>query len=143
MSSGKIKGPCPRDSLVPKLYVAKVITLKTYQEETMEIQTSEFKRCAVLKTSGRIDGSNAPQLAQAFKAILAKGVHNIVFDMSEVNFMASAGWWVLIDTQKACKPSGELVLAQIDAGIKDALNLVGMGTYFNSFEDVTSAVGYF
>lgn len=109
----------------------------------MEIQTTEFKRCTVIKTSGRIDGSNAPQLSEAMKAIIAKGMKNIVFDMSEVNFMASAGWWVLIDTQKNCKPAGELVLAKIDQGIKDSLNLVGMGSYFNTFDDVTSAVGHF
>jgi anti-anti-sigma factor len=109
----------------------------------MEIQTTEFKRCTVIKTSGRIDGSNAPQLSQALKAALAKGVNNIVFDMSDVVFMASAGWWVLIDTQKTCKPAGELVLAKVDPGIKDSLELVGMGSYFNTFEDVTSAVGNF
>jgi anti-sigma B factor antagonist len=109
----------------------------------MEIQTTEFKRCTVLKTSGRIDGSNAPQLSQSLKTIITNGVKNIVFDMTDVNFMASAGWWVLIDTQKTCKPSGELVLANIDQGIKDSLNLVGMGSYFKTFEDVTSAVGYF
>jgi len=109
----------------------------------MEIQTTEYKRCTVLKTGGRIDGSNAPQLSQALKEIIANGVKNIVFDMSEVGFMASAGWWVLIDTQKACKPTGELVLAKIDQGIKDSLNLVGMGSYFSTFEEVTDAVGYF
>jgi anti-anti-sigma factor len=109
----------------------------------MDIQTTDFKRCTVLKTNGRIDGSNAPQLSQELKAIIAKGVKNIVFDMTDVNFMASAGWWVLIDTQKTCKPGGELVLANIDQGIKDSLNLVGMGSYFKTFEDVTAAVGYF
>jgi anti-anti-sigma factor len=109
----------------------------------MEFQTTEFKRCTVVKTNGRIDGSNAPLLSQALKAVIAKGMHNIVLDMSEVNFMASAGWWVLIDTQKTCKPSGELVLAAVDSGIKDSLNLVGMGSYFKIFDDVTSAVGGF
>jgi anti-sigma B factor antagonist len=109
----------------------------------MEIQTTEFKHCTVIKTSGRIDGSNAPQLSQALKAIIAKGVKNIVFDMSDVVFMASAGWWVLIDTQKTCKPSGELVLTNIEKGIKDSLNLVGMGSYFKTFDDVTYAVGNF
>jgi anti-anti-sigma factor len=112
-------------------------------EDLMEIQTTDFKRCTVIKTSGRIDGSNAPQLSQALKTVIASGVKNIVFDMSDVVFMASAGWWVLIDTQKACKPAGELVLAKIDEGIKDSLNLVGMGSYFTTFEDVTSAVGNF
>lgn len=109
----------------------------------MEIQTTKFKRCTVVKTSGRVDGSNAPQLAQALKAITSKGVSNIIFDMTEVNFVASAGWWVLIDTQKTCKPTGELVLVNVDKGIKDSLNLVGMGSYFRSFDDLTAAVGAF
>src|SRR5512136_452857 len=109
----------------------------------MDIQTTEYKRCAVVKTSGRIDGSNAPQLAQALKAITAKGQNNIIFDMSDVNFVASAGWWVLIDTQKTCKPSGELVLVKVEKGIRDSLNLVGMGSYFSIYEDLTTAVGNF
>ena len=109
----------------------------------MNIETTEFKRCTVIKTDGRIDGSNAPMLAQALKAITSKGINNIVFDMSEVTFVASAGWWVLIDTQKTCKPSGELVLVKVDKGIKDSLNLVGMGSYFRTFDDLTTAVGDF
>jgi anti-anti-sigma factor len=109
----------------------------------MDIQTTELKRCTVVKTSGRIDGSNAHELAAALKALTAKNVFNIVFDMSEVNFVASAGWWVLIDTQKTCKPGGELVLVKVDKGIQESLNLVGMGSYFCTFDDVTSAVGSF
>jgi len=109
----------------------------------MDIETKEFKRCTVIKTNGRIDGSNAQELAQALKAITGKNMYNIVFDMSEVNFVASAGWWVLIDTQKTCKPSGEGVLVKVDKGIRDSLNLVGMGSYFNIFEDITTAVGNF
>jgi anti-anti-sigma factor len=109
----------------------------------MDIQTTELKRCTVVKTSGRIDGSNAQEFGQALKAITAKNMYNIVFDMSEVNFVASAGWWVLIDTQKTCKPSGELVLVKVDKGIRDSLNLVGMGSYFTIFEDLTTAVGNF
>ncbi len=109
----------------------------------MNIETTELKRCTVVKTSGRIDGSNAPMLAQTLKGITSKGVNNIVFDMSDVTFVASAGWWVLIDTQKTCKPSGELVLVKVDKGIKDSLNLVGMGSYFRTFDDLTTAVGDF
>jgi anti-anti-sigma factor len=109
----------------------------------MDIQKTEFKRCTVVKTSGRIDGSNAHELAAALKAVTAKNMYNIVFDMTEVNFVASAGWWVLIDTQKTCKPSGELVLVKVDKGIRESLNLVGMGSYFCIFEDMTSAVGSF
>ena len=109
----------------------------------MEIITTEHKRCTVIKANGRIDGSNAPDLGKALKQIIEGDTHNIVFDMSEVNFMASAGWWVLIDAQKNCKPRGELVLVAVEQGIRESLNLVGMGSYFNIFDDVTSAVGSF
>ncbi len=111
----------------------------------MEIITTPYKRCVVLKTSGRIDGSNAPELSKAFKEITDSGTYNIVFDMTGVNFMASAGWWVLIDTQKTCKQHsrGEIVLAQVDSGIKDSLKLVGMDNYFKTYDDVTTAVGNF
>jgi anti-anti-sigma factor len=109
----------------------------------MDIQTTELKRCTVVKTSGRIDGSNAQELAHALKAVTGKNTYNIVFDMTDVNFVASAGWWVLIDTQKTCKPGGELVLVKVDKGIRDSLNLVGMGSYFSIYEDLTTAVGSF
>ncbi len=109
----------------------------------MDIKTTDFKRCTVVKTSGRIDGSNAQELSQALKAVITKGMYNIVFDMAEVNFVASAGWWVLIDTQKTCKPSGELVLVAVDKTIQDSLNLVGMGSYFCIYDDITTAVGSF
>src|SRR4030067_3619533 len=107
----------------------------------MDIKTTEYKRCTVVKTIGRIDGSNAPELSQAMKALTSKGQNNIIFDMSEINFVASAGWWVLIDTQKTCQPGGELVLVNIEKGIKDSLNMVGMGSYFRIYDDVTAAVG--
>jgi anti-sigma B factor antagonist len=111
----------------------------------MNIETSDFKRCTLIKTSGRIDGSNAPELAGALKALTDSGKYKIVFDMDGVNFMASAGWWVLIDTQKTCKQfgRGELLLANVDPGIRESLNLVGMGDYFQIFNDVTTAVGSF
>ncbi len=109
----------------------------------MNIETTDYKRCTLIKTGGRIDGSNAPMLGQALKAITSRGINNIIFDMAEVSFVASAGWWVLIDTQKTCKPSGELVLVNVDKGIKDSLNLVGMGSYFRTFDDLTAAVGNF
>jgi anti-anti-sigma factor len=109
----------------------------------MDIETTEMKRCTVVKTKGRIDGSNAQELAKALKTVTAKNIFNIVFDMSEVNFVASAGWWVLIDTQKTCKPSGELILVKVEKGIRDSLNLVGMGSYFSMYDDLTTAVGSF
>lgn len=111
----------------------------------LNFTTTSFKRCEVVKTAGRIDGATAPELDAALKAITEAGKHNIVFNMDGVSFLSSAGWWVLIGTQKECKKlsRGELVLACVDPMIRNSLKLVGMEEYFKIFEDVTQAVGSF
>jgi anti-sigma B factor antagonist len=111
----------------------------------MEVTTTQYKRCDVVKMQGRVDSNTAPKLAEALNALTEAGRYKIVFDMSEVNFMSSKGWWVLIDTQKTCKryKRGELVLANVDKEIRQSLDIVGMGSYFKIFDDVTTAVGSF
>src|SRR5512139_3416334 len=111
----------------------------------MEINTTQFKRCDVIKAVGRVDSSTAPQLEETMNAIVESGRFKIVFDMSEVNFMSSKGWWVLIETQKKCKryKRGEIVLVCVKDEIRSSLDLVGMGSYFKIYDDVTTAVGNF
>jgi anti-sigma B factor antagonist len=111
----------------------------------MEISTTEFKRCSLVKATDRVDSQTAPQLAEAFEAITEAGRYNIVFDMTEVSFVSSAGLRVMIDVQKTCKRwnRGELVLAGVGAQIHSAMELVGFLPLFQMFEDVTAAVGYF
>lgn len=111
----------------------------------MEISVTQYKRCDVVKANGRIDSSTAPQLEAALQSVTDAGRFKIVFDMSEVQFMSSKGWWVLIQAQKRCKryKRGELVLAKVREEIRSSLDLVGMGTYFKVFDDVTAAVGSF
>ena len=111
----------------------------------MELTIQEFKRCTLVTANGRIDGSNAPRLADAMKDITDRNIFKIVFDMSNISFMASAGWWIMIETQKLCKRynRGEVVLVNINPVIQNSLNIVGMGTYFKIYQDVVSAVAYF
>jgi anti-sigma B factor antagonist len=111
----------------------------------MEITTTEYKRCDVVKTVGRIDSYTAPELEESLSALTQEGKFKIVLDMEGVDFMSSKGWWVLIETQKNCKRynRGELVLTGVQERIQESLNLVGMGSYFQIFDDVVSAVAHF
>ncbi len=111
----------------------------------MEVSAIQYKRCDVVKASGRVDSNTAPQLEEALNAVIEDGRFKIVLDMSEVNFVSSKGWWVLIETQKKCKryKRGQVVLANVRDEIKSSLDLVGMGSYFQLFGDLTSAVASF
>lgn len=111
----------------------------------MDIETTDYKRCSLVKAQGRVDGLTAPKLEETLNSIIDQGTYKIVFDMDGVDFMSSAGWWVLIEAQKKCKRynRGEVILANVKDRIRSSLDLVGMGTYFNIFDDVTAAVGQF
>ncbi len=111
----------------------------------MEITTTPFKRCDLVKVTGRINSQTAPQLAEAFKAIQDEDRFKIVFDMSEVDFISSAGLRVMIDVQKTCKRwnRGEMVLANVPQRIHETLDLAGFVPLFKIADEVVEAVGSF
>lgn len=109
----------------------------------MEVSSTPYKRCDVVKADGRIDSATAPLLESAINTITDAGRYKIVFDMSGVTFMSSKGWWVLIEAQKKCKryKRGEVTLVNVQEDIRSSLDLVGMGSYFKIFDNLTAAVG--
>jgi anti-sigma B factor antagonist len=111
----------------------------------MEITTTQYKHCDLVKVTQRVDSQTAPQLAEALDAITNAGRFKIAIDMSEIDFMSSAGLRVLINTQKICKRfnRGEVILAQVPERIYEALDLAGFVPLFSFFDDVTTAVGHF
>ena len=110
----------------------------------MDISTTPYNRCDVIKMAGRVDTYTAPKLQEAMDELINDGHFNLIFDMSEVDFLSSKGLWVLTETQKkAKKNSGKLVLAHTNDKIRGSFELVGMGGYFDIFDDITTAVGSF
>ena len=111
----------------------------------MEITTKQFKHCDLVKATGRIDSHTAPQLAEALDVINEAARFSIVFDMSSVDFVSSAGLRVMINVQKTCKRlnRGEMVLACVPQRIYEALDLAGFVPLFNFFDEVVEAVGSF
>ena len=111
----------------------------------MDISTSSFKHCDLLKLKGRIDSATAPQLEQAIQALTDQSRFRIILDLKGLEFMSSAGLRVLVNTQKTCKRynRGEVVLATVPANIFAALDLSGFTSLFQIFDDVTNAVGNF
>ena len=110
----------------------------------MELSTTAYKRCELVKAAGRIDSNTAPDLEQAFNQIIENGKSGIVFDMAEVDFISSRGLWVLLETQKACKKEkGQLVLVNVSEDMEQSLDLAGVKHFIDIFDDITAAVGSF
>ena len=111
----------------------------------MEIKTSILKRCALTTVKGRVDSATAPELQAALEKLINEGNYKLVLDMTGVDFISSAGLWVLVTIQKKCKRfnRGELVLAGLSERVNAAFDLAGFIPYFKIFKDATTAVGNF
>jgi anti-sigma B factor antagonist len=111
----------------------------------MEVTASKLKRCLLITADGRIDSSTAPKLQSVINEAIDEGNYKLVLDMTKVEFISSAGLWVLVNAQKKCKRfnRGEVILTCLSKRIHDALELAGFIPYFKIFEDPTQAVGSF
>lgn len=111
----------------------------------MEITTQEFKHCDLIKVKGRVDSATAPQLAQALEAANEAGKYKLVVNMSELEYMSSAGFRALLAAQRESKKfnRGEVVLAGVPERIREALELAGFTELFKTFDDDLTAVGHF
>ena len=111
----------------------------------MEVTTTKYKHCDLVKVNGRIDSVTAPKLAEVVDSIMNDGRHKIIMDMSEVEYMSSAGLRILVSTQKTCKRynRGERVLALVPPRIYEALELVGFVKLFKFYDNTQDAIGSF
>lgn len=111
----------------------------------MEINVVEFKRCDVVSVKGRVDSFTAPKLGETLTALTDAGKFHIIIDMTEVQYVSSAGLRVLIDAQKTCKHlnRGEVILVSVPKQIYDTLDLAGFVPLFKFNDDLTAAVGSF
>ncbi|MBN1259977.1 MAG: STAS domain-containing protein [Anaerolineae bacterium] len=111
----------------------------------MELTVKEYKHCDVIKVNGRINTQTAPELKAALEALMENGRYKFVLDLSEVEFISTAGLRVLMSAQKTCKQlsRGEVVLAGVPERVHEALDLAGFVSLFKIEETILDAVGNF
>ena len=110
----------------------------------MEITVKELKHTELITIKGRVDSVEASRLAQALEAANHRGKYKIVIDMSQLEYMSSAGFRALGNAQRNSKRynRGEVVLVQVPNLVREALELVGLAEYFIMFDNVTSALEF-
>ncbi|HZK16860.1 MAG TPA: STAS domain-containing protein [Anaerolineaceae bacterium] len=107
----------------------------------MDFQVSDYKRCKVVKTAGRIDSATAPEVEKILTDLI-QGKKTIVIDMSEVTFVSSAGWWAIIRAYKELQKGsgGEIVLAGLNENVRSSMELIGILPYFPTYDNLVEAI---
>ena len=110
----------------------------------MDISILEYRQADVITIRGRVDSLSTDQLSQAIEEAHQRGKYNLVLDMSQVEFLSSAGLRALIEAQRRTKGLGwgEIMLAQVPPRLAELFELTGITRDFRSFETVAAALGY-
>lgn len=112
----------------------------------MEITIRELKDVDVITVVGRVDSGTAPQLDQTLKGLVDNGRYRLVMDLSRVDYMSSAGLRAMVSCLREVKKGvrmGDLRLASPSERVSEVLDLAGLDTVFQVFDDQVGAVGSF
>ena len=77
-----------------------------------------------LIVSGRLDTQTAPELENELDSILS-GLKELTFDMTNLEYVSSAGLRVILKAQKAMNAQGSMKLTGVNDSIMEVFDITG------------------
>lgn len=106
------------------------------------INVKNFKSVDLVEVGGRIDSTTAPALDEALKQLTDSGRTKLVIDLSGVEYLSSAGLRALVSALRECRSRfGDVKLASPSERVNEVLQLAGLDSLFEQYDDPTAAVG--
>lgn len=109
----------------------------------MDIKTTYQDQTAVVAVTGSIDALTSGEVSAHLGAQIEGGYRLLLLDLSEVEYMSSAGLRAIMEGLKASRQvGGDLRLAAAQPGVDKVLRMAGFPSimkYFTSLEDATSS----
>ena len=90
----------------------------------MTIEKKINNEAATLIVSGRLDTQTAPELEKEVDASLP-GLKELTFDMTNLEYVSSAGLRVILKAQKAMNAQGSMKLTGVNDSIMEVFDITG------------------
>ena len=90
----------------------------------MTIEKKINNDAATLIVSGRLDTQTAPELEAELDSILS-GTKELTFDMTNLEYVSSAGLRVILKAQKAMNLQGSMKLTGVNDSIMEVFDITG------------------
>lgn len=97
-------------------------------------------RTAVVSASGALDLLTSPRLAQFLASTLEQRPAALIVDLTDLNFLGSAGMQVLVDAHQAATPDIGFAVVADGPGTSRPLKLIGLTEIFDVVPTLQSAV---
>ena len=90
----------------------------------MTIEKKINQEAVTLIVSGRLDTQTAPELENKLDSILS-GLKELTFDMTNLEYVSSAGLRVILKAQKAMNAQGSMKLTGVNDSIMEVFDITG------------------
>ena len=90
----------------------------------MIIEKNVVDTTVVLKITGRLDTTTAPELAAVIDGCIS-GIKELVMECSELEYVSSAGLRVILKAQKLMNAQGNMKLTHVNETIMEVFDITG------------------
>ena len=110
----------------------------------MKIRTEQCGGVAVVKPEEPLTNANADQVKTVLFDAIKDNLGRIVLDASGVSYVESKGLESLVDATKQLSEAGSVLkLCCVNETVRQVIELTGLWSQFEHFEDANSAVRSF
>jgi len=110
----------------------------------MDINFIEKQPADIVQVSGSVDALTASVLTDYLSLKIDQDHNNLVLDLSEVEFMSSAGLRSVLAALKECRnKGGDLRIAGAQPGVEKVLKMSGFTNILKTFPDRENALASF
>lgn len=107
----------------------------------MEITFKKDKGGLVVSVKGRIDAVTAPDFEKSLSERISSGESNMVVNLSELEYISSAGLRSILAIAKVLKAKGgKMVFACLKGTVKDVFKISGFGSIFQIYDSEEEAL---
>jgi anti-anti-sigma factor len=110
----------------------------------MEITAKQLGQTTVVSIVGSVDALTANQVTSFLSAQVGNGQRQLVADLSQVDFMSSAGLRaILIALKESRQQGGDLRLAAAQPRVENILKIAGLTGVLQAFPTLDQAIASF
>ncbi len=110
----------------------------------MDISVRKSDQISIVSIAGSIDALTADRITGCIDERISSGENQMVIDLSEVEFMSSAGLRIILGALKEIrKRGGNLCIAGAQAGVKRVLKMSGFPKILKIYNNIDNAIAQF
>src|SRR5262245_18741984 len=113
----------------------------------IEISTAQVgtrRDIALFRVKGYIDTQTCTEMLAQITSVLQKGTYHLIVDMSQVNYVSSAGWGVFVGEIKGIRENGgDLKIVEMTPEVYDVFEMLEFNRILDYYDSLEEAIDDF